>query len=439
MQIPIRFSLSPRRKKAFRSVLRPLRVRVQHKIRIALSRYARRQSRARFIGITGSSAKSTASSLLTHILTGQGRVESQLLSNRFRDISRSIRAGGKNVEYFVIEAGVDKIGDMDDMARVILPDIAVVTLVGLDHFKAFRNKEVVAAEKAKLVAAVQPGGLAILNHDDRMVMSMADQTQERIVTFGKSADADVRVVSAKASFPDRLIVELKRNGEHVRIPSRFVGEHFWVPLVAAFCAASELGVPTETIIRRCASFEPLSARCEVIETDDGPVFIVDTFKAPWESLPLALRIMETAQAPRKRIVLGGISDYAGSSRQKYKEAYQLARAVCDQVVFVGDHARRSRASDADRQAGRIVEIESVQQVDHYIRQSAIPGELILLKSSRRIHLERVAMSWQHDIKCWEQKCGLTDNCKLCGLYQHPFEMHHAARDSLDKKHRRSAI
>ena len=108
MQIPIRFSLSPRRKEAFCSALRPLRVRVQRKIRIALSRIARRQSRARFIGITGSSAKSTASSLLTHILAGHGRVESQVHSNRFRDISKAIRAGDKNVEYFVIEAGIDK-------------------------------------------------------------------------------------------------------------------------------------------------------------------------------------------------------------------------------------------------------------------------------------------------------------------------------------------
>ena len=406
---------------------------------MALSRNARRHSRARFIGITGSSAKSTTGSLLTHILTTHGEVRSQLLSNTFRDISRSIRASGKDADYFVIEAGVEKSGDMDDMAKVIQPDIAIVTLVGFDHRQAFRSKEAVAAEKAKLVAAVQPRGLAILNHDDPRVRSMASHTRERVSTFGRTADADVRVVSAEARFPDRLTVELKRNGEHVSIPTRFVGEHFWVPVTAAFCAASELGVPIATIVRQCASFEPVDARCEVIETGDGPVFILDTFKAPWESLPLAFRIVETAQAPRKRIVLGGISDYTGSSRTKYKQAYEMARAVCDQVIFVGDHAGRSRASDADRQAGRIVEIESVHELDAYIRQSATPGELVLLKSSKPIHLERVALSWQHDVRCWEQKCGVKGSCKWCGLYQYPFEMHHADRASFNKKHRRRGM
>lgn len=415
-----------------RAALRSLRKRVQHDIRMAQGRNARRHSRARFIGITGSSAKSTTGNLLAHILAAHGTVTSQLFSNTFRDISRSIRTGGKDTNFFVIEAGVEKTGDMDDMAKIIQPDIAIVTVVGFDHHKAFRSKEAVANEKAKLVAAVRPGGLAILNHDDPMVRSMADQTRGRILTFGRSTDADVRVLSAQASFPDRLTVELERNGEHTSLPTRFVGEHFWVPVAAAFCAACELGVPIDTIVRRCANFEPLRARCEVIETGDGPVFILDTFKAPWETLPLAFRIMETAHAPRKRIVLGGISDYTGSSRTKYKQAYQMARAVCDQVIFVGDHANRSRASDADRQAGRIVEIESVLELDDYLRKTATPGELILLKSSKPIHLERVAMSWQSEIGCWEQKCGVKGSCMWCGLYPYPFEMHRADRRAAHK-------
>jgi UDP-N-acetylmuramoyl-tripeptide--D-alanyl-D-alanine ligase len=297
-------------------------------------------------------------------------------------------------------------------------------MVGLDHRKEFRTKEAVATEKAKLVAAVQKGGSTVLNRDDPLVLSMADQTRERIVTFGRSAGADVRVLSAEARFPDRLTVELERDGQRVRIPTRFVAEHFWVSVAAAFCVARELGVPTEVIVRQCAGFDPLPARCEVIETGDGPVFILDTFKAPWETLSLAFRIVKMAQeVPRKRIVLGGISDYAGSSRTKYRQAYQEARALCDQVIFVGDHALRSRASDADRRSGRIVEIESVRELDAYIRRTAVPGELILLKSSKPIHLDRVALSWKYNVQCWEQKCGVKSSCMNCGLYDYPFEKH----------------
>ena len=52
-------------------------------------------------------------------------------------------------------------------------------------------------------------------------------------------------------------------------------------------------------------------------------------------------------------------------------------------------------------------------------------ELILLKSSGNLHLERVALAWNHDVKCWTDKCGRKVNCFLCGLYEHPFEEHAA--------------
>jgi UDP-N-acetylmuramoyl-tripeptide--D-alanyl-D-alanine ligase len=153
------------------------------------------------------------------------------------------------------------------------------------------------------------------------------------------------------------------------------------------------------------------------------VFILDTAKAPWENLPLAMRVVETAVAPRKRIVIGQISDYAGNPRAKYRDAYRAARAVSDQVIFVGENAHRSKASQEDREAGRFIASRTAREVHQHIKNTAVAGEMILLKGSRNLHLERVALAWKHDVRCWVDQCGLLRDCVDCGLYETPFEEH----------------
>jgi UDP-N-acetylmuramoyl-tripeptide--D-alanyl-D-alanine ligase len=262
-----------------------------------------------------------------------------------------------------------------------------------------------------------------LNADDELVRAMADRTDARIVSFGRSRDADYRVVSATSSYPGPLSVEIVRLGARIRIQTRLLGEHFWLSVVAAVAAATELGVPFETIQERCASFEPVQNRCTPFETDGGPVFILDAAKAPWETLPLALRVVENAVAPRKRIVIGQISDFFGNSNPKYRDAYRAARAVSDQVIFAGENAHRSKASPEDREGGRFLELRTAREVHEHIEKTALPGEVILLKSSRSLHLERVALAWKHEVRCWIDRCGLPKDCFDCGLYQAPFEEH----------------
>jgi UDP-N-acetylmuramoyl-tripeptide--D-alanyl-D-alanine ligase len=174
----------------------------------------------------------------------------------------------------------------------------------------------------------------------------------------------------------------------------------------------------------------------LLQVPGGPTFLIDTAKAPWETIELPMQTVASADAPRKRIVIGHISDYPGNPVPKYRSAYQAARAVADQVIFVGDNAHRHRASQQDRDEGRIIEATSVRDVYDHLRETAIPDELILLKSSRNLHLERVALAFTHDVKCWVAACGLPGTCGQCGLYEIPFEEHEAIKKKQKRERRR---
>jgi UDP-N-acetylmuramoyl-tripeptide--D-alanyl-D-alanine ligase len=410
------------------------------RLKLYLARRARAKSRATFIGITGSSGKTTAGSLLGHILAGHGSVYTQVLANTMKllvsTLSRRMNKDG-GADYVVFEAGASGPGTIRPMAELLRPNVAIVTMVQLEHFSSFKTLENIAREKSGLVEALEPGGFAMLNADDPHVLAMASATDCRSVTFGTSGLGDYRVSNVDAAYPRLLRFSLHWRGGALDIETPFPGAHFWLPTVAAAATALELGVPPQTVRDRIATFEPLPNRGQVLTVPGGPRFIVDSAKAPWHSLSLAFDMIARARAGRKRIVLGQLADFTGSNT-KYAHAYTSAREIADQVIYAGDHAHRSRASQDDRDGGRFIELRTAKEVSDHVAQTAQPDELILIKSSSSLHLERVALARMHDVQCWIPVCGKSEGCEQCGLYGVPFEQHreYVRQRKLDRRKRR---
>lgn len=386
----------------------------------------REASPARFIGVTGSSAKTTTAALLSHILSAHGGVTERIDDNTLIALAHTLRRPLEN-RYVVAELGLSKVDSIRTMAELLKPHVAIVTLIGLEHYSVFRTREAVADEKGTLVSNVQPGGFAVLNADDPHVMAMAERTAERIVSFGQSEQADYRATEIHAAFPDRLSLVIEWRGGRLALQTRYLGAHFWLPVAAAVATALELGVPPQIVAERVADAEPIGNRFGFLSVPDGPQFIVDTTKAPWHSLMLALKALADASAPRKRLVLGQMSDFPGSD-SKYRKAYSAGRAIADQVIFVGDHAHRAKASQLDHDEGRFAPFATPREVADHIRRTATPGELILIKGSSNLHLERVALSWREDVQCWVSTCGLRQGCEACGLYRVPYEIHRGKKN-----------
>lgn len=417
--------------------LRKIRKSLGQRLRAYRARRARSKSHATFIGITGSSGKSTVTALLGHILASHGSVHVELLFHSLEMLARMLsrRIGGVN--YVVVEVSASGVNSVKPLAQMLRPHVAVVTMVRLEHVSSFRTLENVAHEKRALVDMLEPGGLAVLNADDPNVLAMASGQAQRFVTFGESEAADYRVAEISAAYPRMLGFRLHWRGGVLDLKTPFPGEHFWLPAAAAAATALELGVPPQTVKDRIETFQPRENRCEVIIPEGGPHFIVDSVKAPWHSLPLALDMVAKSTLGKKRIVLGQLSDFSDSNT-KYARAYKSAREIANQVIYVGEHAHRSKASQADLDNDRFIELRTPKEVSDYIRKTAEPGELILLKSSSNLHLERIPLAWAHDVKCWVPVCGKTEGCQQCGLYEVPFEQHRAfvRQRKLERRHRR---
>jgi len=386
------------------------------------ARANRMRCNARIVAVTGSSAKTTTVSLLSHILSGNSQVLTQVFDNGLRDAAKTLRRMKSDDDYVIMEAGTGAIGHIQPIAQLMQPDIAIVTLVALEHYSAFRTLEAVAKEKSELVRALSQSALAILNADDPLTLAMAEVTQARKVTFGID-NGDYRVRDAEVSTRGTLAFNLAKQSQVVRLETRLVGLHHWLPVAAAATAALELGCPPRLVAERIRTFDPIFGRMSVHHIDNGPTFILDTAKSPYHSIHLPLEALKTISAPRKRFILGQISDYQGNNVPRYRDTFKAAKTIVDEVIFVGPYGKFARATDADIAEGRFKSFTTVEALAEYIKATAIPEEVILLKSSQGMHLERVFLNALDQVRCWPEDCGTRLTCKDCGHFQTAFPEH----------------
>lgn len=384
--------------------------------------YSRRQSNARVIGITGSSAKTTTTSILAHILSAKHKLRLQLDANTLGRTRNTLSSLERDDEFAVMELGASYPGSIADMAQIVKPDVGIITMVGREHFSAFRSREAVAHEKADLARALRDDGLAILNADDPLVSAMAAEISCKVVTFG-TGNADYVCSDLQAGI-EGIRFNLHFGSRVLPISSPLIGRRNWLALTGAAACALELGVPDDIVARQIAGFGQLFGRLSAHPIEGGPVFVMDIVKAPYDSIPSTLEELAALEAPRKRFILGGISDYPGDPAPKYAEIYRNASQVADEVIYVGEISHRARASAEDVAAGRFSAFTEFEDLSRHLKATAVPGEIIFLKGSRSHHLDRLWLDWQTEVRCWARTCGRkAEFCNQCGLYQRPYLEH----------------
>lgn len=368
-----------------------------------------------FIGVTGSAGKTTTKNLLHAVLAQRHRcVSNSDSNNQIYNIARTLLGTAPGTAFCVQELGANLPGGFEPMLALLRPTVGVVTNVGKDHRKSFRSREAVALEKGRLIESLPESGIAVLNLDDPYVAAMAQRTRARIVTFGVTSDAQFRGEVLDAIWPARLTLRISHGGEAVTIATRFCGAHQAQNVVAAIATACSLGVTLSAAASAIPQCEPLLGRLSVYTTRQGVTFIRDDFKAPEWSLSSVWQFMATAQATRKIIVIGTISDYAGSSSPCYRRNIKAALAVADQVVLVGDRGASRAERWSDLSPERFHGFDTVHDAVKWMRDFVRPADLVLLKGSNNAdHLARIALAFERDVACWKRRCGRTIFCDRC--------------------------
>lgn len=379
----------------------------------AASAQRRRLDRTTFVGVTGSAGKTTTKNLIVELL-GPGTTSTPGNANRISRVGRTILGTRRGDAYCVAEVAAWRPGSVAEIARLLRPEVAVVTRIGRDHHKAFRTVEAVAVEKRALVDALPADGIAVLNADDPAAIGLADGFPGRVVSFGEAPGATLRATDVRSSWPDPLAFTLHVDGRSLPVETRLHGKHTATCVLGALGVAHALGLPLEAALETVAGFEAMPGRMSAA-VQGGVAFVRDDSKAPAWSFDLVIEFLREARAARKILVVGTISDYPGSSTSVYVRSARQALAVADEVAFVGPRSSHVRKLDAEF-GGTLHRFETVREAAEHFRTDLRDGDLVLIKGSNRAdHLLRILLARTTDVRCWRESCHRKDFCDGCRL------------------------
>ncbi|MFK0234993.1 UDP-N-acetylmuramoyl-tripeptide--D-alanyl-D-alanine ligase [Streptomyces vinaceus] len=359
------------------------------------------------VALTGSAGKTSTKDLIAQVLQTHAPTvwTPGSLNNEIGLPLTALRAT-EETRHLVLEMGARGIGHIAYLTGLTPPRIGLVLNVGTAHIGEFGGREQIAQAKGELVEALPSeaeGGVAVLNADDPLVRAMSARTKARTVLFGEADDADVRASEVRMTPAGQPSFTLHTPTGCGEVTLRLYGEHHVSNALAAAAVAHVLGMSTEEIATALSGAGTLSRwRMEVTERADGVTIVNDAYNANPESMRAALRALAamggTARADGGRTwaVLGPMAELGDASLAEHDAVGRLAvRLNVSKLVAVGGREASWLQLGAYNEGSwgeESVVVSDAQAAIDLLRSELRPGDVVLVKASRSVGLERVALA-----------------------------------------------
>ena len=361
----------------------------------ALAAAVRERLDARFVAITGSSGKTITKEFAAAV--ARSRFETIASAASFNNeigVPLTILQAAEDTEVVVSEVGARGIGHIASLMPMLRPDIGVVLNVGPAHIGMFGSLENVAIAKGEIVEGLDAAGVAVLNADDPAVAAMAERTRARTVTFGTSAAAEVRAENARLSDAGSASFTLVAGDGRADVTLRIPGEHLLSDALAAAAIGTVLGIPAGDAARALSDAAGPLWRMQVLDAVEGWRVVNDAYNANPASMAAALKTLAVLGRGRRTwAVLGYMAELGETAPVEHDRIGRLAvRLGVGRLVVVGEDARPM--FEAARLEGMTPEeatlVADADTAIALLRSSLSPGDVVLVKASRVVGLERVA-------------------------------------------------
>jgi UDP-N-acetylmuramoyl-tripeptide--D-alanyl-D-alanine ligase len=242
---------------------------------------------------------------------------------------------------------------------------------------------------------MSPRALAILNGDDRILMQAAAAFRKKPITFGQGLQNPVRAQKIRNLGLEGFSFDIHWEGKSFSVRLRVPGFQNVYNALAAAAIALSMNLSTDRIQEGLSGFEGIKGRFKVAPLPDGSILIDDTYNSNPSSLRAALESLR-ALAPQGRKVIVGLGEMLELGDETvpgHVEAGEMvAQAGADWFVALGDHAPEMirGALHKGYPMERAIHVKDHQEMGAKILEVMKPGDLVLLKASRRTGLDRVA-------------------------------------------------
>jgi UDP-N-acetylmuramoyl-tripeptide--D-alanyl-D-alanine ligase len=348
-----------------------------------IARRAREMWAGSVIGVTGSAGKTTTKDVIAEMLATQMKTAKTVGNlNNHVGVPLSLLRLDENARVAVIEMGMNHAGEIRDLAAIARPEVGVVTNVGTAHMEAFESIEGVAAAKRELIESLPEGGTAVLNADDPRVAAMA---RGKTILYGLSAEAHVRAEDLEHSKDG---VKFRVGATH--FTTALHGRHSVSNILAGIAVAQVYGIAPAQLVDAIQNLKPGKMRGERFE-HRGILVYNDCYNSNPDAVRAMLDVLRDTPARRRIAVLGEMLELGRWAEPLHRDVGSYA-AGQGLDVLVGIRGAAWSLVDAAKlaglSAGAALFFDDPAEAGRAVRSIAQPGDAILFKGSRGVHVER---------------------------------------------------
>ena len=345
------------------------------------------------VAVTGSAGKTTTKEAIAHVLSSRFRVlKSEGNFNNHFGLPLMLLKLEPEYDIAVIEMGMSHAGEIRALAKIAQPDVGVVTNVAPVHLEFFDSLAEIARAKYELIESLPATGTAVLNGDDEYVSQFGRGFRGKVVRYGVGATADVRAenIQSKGAQGTEFDALIGGRREHATLP--LVGEHNVLNSLAAVAVGVERGLQPSEAMAALSTLSPAEKRGQVLQVGNITV-INDCYNSNPKALQAMVDALAAMPAKRRIVVAGEMLELGPAGEEMHQRAGQhIAEKKIDAVLGVRGLAQF--LVHGAKQSGTQAEfVASSEEAGEWLAREARDGDMILLKGSRGVKLERALESW----------------------------------------------
>lgn len=346
------------------------------------------------IAITGSTGKTTCKEMVYSILSKHFKtLKSEGNLNNVIGLPLTLLQLEAVHEIAVLELGMNLRGEIDRMAELAAPTIGVITNIGPSHLQFLGSLKGVLEAKSELIPHINSEGKLILNADDPSIMELSQRAKCQVVTFGLNPDAHFHANHIKSLGLKGFNFRLRSPSGEMELVVPAIGHQNVINALTAIAVAHGSGLELDQIKEGLSDFRPVRGRLEIIELKNRVTLLNDSYNANPKSMAHALETLAEVKGQRRTIaVLGDMLELGEIAKEAHLKIGDLvASTTVDYLIAVGDWAQyiAEGAAQAGVESEQLCFCKHRDEAKEVLQKIIEPGDLILLKASRKIGLDNL--------------------------------------------------